>query len=67
MADLPTYLDFEEKRAFFSNGEKESFIINTKGSLDKWFKDVQEEEEKEAKTDATALIFDFISKDMDFK
>jgi hypothetical protein len=30
MAELPTYKNLEEKCKFFSNGEKESFIIDTK-------------------------------------
>ena len=38
MAELPTYIDLDHKRKFFSNGQKESFVINTKTTLDKWFK-----------------------------
>lgn len=57
MADLPQYLSLEEKRAFFSNGNKESFIINNKQALDKWFKDVQEEEQQLTNIDATAWIY----------
>lgn len=57
MADLPIYNDLEQKRDFFSNGKKESFIIDTKTSLDKWFKDVQDEEKVETEIDATALIY----------
>lgn len=57
MAQLPTYKDLEEKRAFFSNRENANFIINTKAELDKWFDDFKEEEEEESNIDATAFIY----------
>jgi hypothetical protein len=57
MAELPTYNDLEQKRKFFSNGKKESFVIDTKTALDKWFKDVQDEEKQETEIDATAWIY----------
>jgi hypothetical protein len=57
MAELPIYKNLEEKRNFFSNGNKESFIIDTKTALDKWFTDVQEEEKLETEIDATAWIY----------
>lgn len=57
MAELPKYNDLEQKRNFFSNGQKESFVINTKYDLDKWFKDVQDEEKQESEIDATAWIY----------
>jgi hypothetical protein len=57
MAELPIYNNLEQKRNFFSNGQKESFIIDTKSALDKWFKDVQDEEKQETEIDATALIY----------
>jgi hypothetical protein len=57
MAELPTYKDLDQKRKFFSNGQKESFMINTKTALDKWFKDVQDEEKEESEIDATAWIY----------
>lgn len=57
MAELPTYNDLDQKRAFFSNGQKESFIIDTKKALDKWFNDVQNEEKLETQIDATAWIY----------
>lgn len=57
MAELPIYNDLEQKRNFFSNGQKESFIIDTKSALDIWFKDVQDEEKLESEIDATAFIY----------
>lgn len=57
MADLPIYNTLEEKRMFFANGENESFIINTKTQLDKWFKDVEDVEKEESQGDATAMIY----------
>ena len=57
MAELPKYTNFEQKRKFFSNGQKESFVINQKDALDKWFKDVQYEEKQESEIDATAWIY----------
>jgi len=57
MADLPLYNDLETKRPFFSNGNKESFMIDTKSQLDKWFKDVEDEEKSETEIDATAWIY----------
>lgn len=57
MADLPIYKNLNEKRAFFSNGNRDSFVINSKEQLDKWFKDVEETEKKENQLDATALIY----------
>lgn len=57
MAELPTYKNLEEKRIFFSNGEKESFIINSKRGLDKWFNELQDEEITKSKIDATAFIY----------
>jgi hypothetical protein len=56
MAELPTYSNLEQKSKFFSNGNKASFIIDTKTDLDKWFKDVQDKK-NEIKIDATALIY----------
>ncbi len=57
MADLPFYNDFEDKKRYFSNGELESFVIDSKSALDKWFKDVQEEEKFDNQIDATAWIY----------
>ena len=57
MAELPVYNDLEQKRKFFSNGQKDSFVIDTKLALDKWFKDVQNEERQETEVDATAWIY----------
>lgn len=57
MAELPTYYDLEQKRKFFSNGQKESFVIDTKTALDQWFKDFQDEEKQETEIDATAWIY----------
>lgn len=57
MAELSTYKDLDQKRNFFSNGHKEGFVIDTKADLDKWFQDVQDEEKKESKIDATAWIY----------
>jgi hypothetical protein len=57
MADLPTYTDLQTKRHFFGNGQKDSFIVDTKSALDKWFKDVEDEEKFETATDATAWIY----------
>ncbi len=57
MAELPIYKDLEQKRNFFSNGQKESFVIKTKTALDKWFRDVQYEGKGEAEIDATAWIY----------
>lgn len=57
MAELPTYNNLNEKRNFFSNGQKESFVIDTKEALDKWFKHVQDEEIKESEVNATAIIY----------
>lgn len=57
MADLPFYNDLNSKKPFFSNGEKESFIINSKSDLDKWFADVEADEKSQSEVDATALIY----------
>jgi hypothetical protein len=57
MADLPMYEDFESKREYFSNGHKPSFIIDTKDELDRWFKDVDEEDKSQKRKSATALIY----------
>jgi len=57
MAELPIYKTLEQKRNFFSNGQKESFVIDTKSALDKWFSDVQDEEKQESEIDATAWIY----------
>lgn len=57
MADLPIYKDLKSKKTFFSNGEKLSFIINTKSELDKWFLDVEQDEKRESEIDATAWIY----------
>lgn len=54
MAKLPAYNNLEQKRNFFSNGQKGSFVIETKSALDKWFKDVQDEEKQESEIDATS-------------
>lgn len=57
MADLPIYKDLNSKKAFFSNGDKSSFIVNTKSELDKWFLDVEQDENKTSEIDATAWIY----------
>ena len=57
MAVLPVYKSLDEKRDFFRNKDPKSFIIDTKADLDKWFKELQNEEEEESKKDATALIY----------
>lgn len=57
MAELPVYTTFEEKRELFSNGQLESFVIDTKAELDHWFKDIQDKEREESAKDATALIY----------
>lgn len=57
MAELRTYKDLDEKRLFFSNGKTESFIINSKKELDRWFDELQDEEKTESAKDATALIY----------
>lgn len=57
MADLPIYNTLNDKRNLFANGQKESFIINDKSQLDKWFKDVEEDEKTESEGDATAMIY----------
>jgi hypothetical protein len=57
MAELPTYKDLEEKRFFFSNGQKESFVIDTKTALDNWFNNMQLEEKLESEIDPTAWIY----------
>jgi hypothetical protein len=57
MADLPIYKNLNEKKTFFSNGEKPSFIINTKSELDKWFVDLEQDEKQESEIDATAWIY----------
>jgi hypothetical protein len=57
MAEFPTYIDLNQKRNFFSNGQKESFVIDTKKALDNWFKHLQDEEKQESEVDATAWIY----------
>lgn len=57
MAQLPIYNDLDEKRSFFSNGEKESFIINNTSALDKWFNEVTDEKKQALESDSTALIY----------
>lgn len=57
MAELPMYRSLDDKRPFFSNGQEKSFVIQTKAELDRWFSMLQEDEEKESKKDATALIY----------
>lgn len=61
MADLPIYNNFDEKKTFFANGNDKSFIIDNKSDLDKWFKDVEEQDKEESSSDATALIYRGIS------
>lgn len=57
MAELKEYKTLIEKRAFFRNGESESFVINTIEELDRWFERVQFDENDIASKDATALIY----------
>lgn len=57
MAHLPVYNNLEEKKSFFANGNEESFIIKNRTQLDKWFKDVEDEDNEESLRDATALIY----------
>lgn len=57
MADLPVYQTLDEKRELFSNGRLESFVIDSKTELDRWFKETQDKEREESAKDATALIY----------
>jgi len=61
VADLPVYNNLEEKRSFFANGGEESFVIKNRTQLDKWFKDVEDQDKVESSNDATALIYRGIS------
>lgn len=57
MADLPLYKNLDEKKHFFSNGDDESFIINTKDKLEKWFNEFHKSNLEEKSKDATAIIY----------
>lgn len=55
--DLPKYDTLDNKRKFFANGQRESFIINNRDLLDKWFKDVEDLETESTKSDPTVIIY----------
>ena len=57
MANLPFYNNLDEKRRFFSNGQKESFIIDTKKKLEEWFEEFHKTNLEEKRKDATAIIY----------
>lgn len=57
MAQLQEYKSLDEKSKFFSNGQNGSFIINTIEELDRWFEEVQINENNVSSKDATALIY----------
>jgi hypothetical protein len=57
MADLPFYQTLKDKSDFFANGNGDSFVINSKQQLDKWFSDVVDEEKTNIVNGATALIY----------
>lgn len=57
MADVQSYVSIDSKRRFFSNGHSDSFVINTKKQLDKWFQDVENKDQDKSKQSATALIY----------
>lgn len=57
MAELQEYKTLDEKRSFFRNGDRESFVINTIEELDRWFENVKAFENDISSNDATALIY----------
>lgn len=57
MADLPEYTDIDNKRKFFSNGDKASFIIDTKKQLESLFNEFQTKNFEENKIDSTSIIY----------
>ena len=57
MSYLPLYENLYEKRRFFSNGEEDSFIIDTKDKLEKRFYEFHESNLKEKSKDVTAIIY----------
>lgn len=57
MAELPIYNSLNEKKKLFANGEQNSFIINSKSQLDKWFDEFEQNKKIEIESDATAMIY----------